>query len=262
VDFSGVDVSWWKNHPTPISIFAWNDEDRFLAGYDHGRQVGTMHVADPHTVPGKKFFEWGPGNEGRFWDGILTDSDGPYLELMVGGYSDNQPDYSWIAPNETKTLTQTWYPHPRPRRRDGRHAGGRRQPGRAEPGRVRLAFNATAFHPRARVRLTRGDAMVFDETVAIGPAAPYSRVVPVPPGTELTELRASLVDAGGRELVAYQPRAGEGRARSRRRSCRPRHRATWRAATSCISPACASSSSTAPPRNRSPITRRRSAGRR
>ena len=49
-------------------------------------------------MPGKKFFTWGNGGDGRAWDNLLTDTDGAYLELMVGGYSDNQPDYSWIQP--------------------------------------------------------------------------------------------------------------------------------------------------------------------
>ncbi len=44
------------------------------------------------------------------WDKILTDDDGPYAELMVGAFSDNQPDYSWIKPYEVKTFKQCWYP--------------------------------------------------------------------------------------------------------------------------------------------------------
>ena len=36
--------------------------------------------------------------------------DGPYLELMAGGYSDNQPDYSWIEPGEMKVVEQYFYP--------------------------------------------------------------------------------------------------------------------------------------------------------
>ena len=44
------------------------------------------------------------------WDKILTDTDGPYLELMAGAWSDNQPDYSWIQPYETKTVKQYLYP--------------------------------------------------------------------------------------------------------------------------------------------------------
>ena len=50
------------------------------------------------------------GAGGRLWDQSVTDEDGPYAELMVGGLSDNQPDYSWIKPHEVKTFTHHWYP--------------------------------------------------------------------------------------------------------------------------------------------------------
>jgi len=43
-------------------------------------------------------------------DKILTDEDGPYIELMVGAYSDNQPDYSWLQPGEVKSFSMYWYP--------------------------------------------------------------------------------------------------------------------------------------------------------
>jgi tetratricopeptide (TPR) repeat protein len=205
-DFTDVDVSWWKNHPNPISIFAWNDSDDFLAGYDHGKRAGTLHVADHRTVPGKKFFEWGPGKEGAFWDSILTDKDGPYLELMVGGYSDNQPDYSWIQPGETKVVEQSWYPI--------RELGGVTNATRdaavnlrmAAAGAVQLAFNASAVYRDATVRLTAGDKTLLEKKLTIGPAAPFSEVVTVPAGTGTLDLRASLVAADGRELVSYQPR--------------------------------------------------------
>jgi hypothetical protein len=111
IDFrKGVEVSWWKNHPSSISMFCVNDEEDFIAGYDHGKQAGTMHVADHHQAPGKKFFTWGTGPSGRMWNNILSDTDGPYLELMVGAWSDNQPDYSWMQPYEAKSVKQYWYP--------------------------------------------------------------------------------------------------------------------------------------------------------
>ncbi len=107
----GIDVSWWKNHPDPISIFAHDLKEDFMGGYDHGKEAGTVHVGNHHIVKGAKLWEWGPGEFGTMWDSeILTDSDGPYAEIMVGGYSDNQPDYSWIKPGEVKRLTQYWYP--------------------------------------------------------------------------------------------------------------------------------------------------------
>ena len=79
-----VDVSMLKNHINSTSIFAWNYDDDFFAGYDHGKQAGTMSIADHNVVPGKKFFTWGKGPSGSTWDKALTDDDGPYIELMVG----------------------------------------------------------------------------------------------------------------------------------------------------------------------------------
>src|SRR5260370_12754087 len=44
------------------------------------------------------------------WDRELTDADGPYVELMDGVFTDNQPDFSWLQPYETRTFRQYWYP--------------------------------------------------------------------------------------------------------------------------------------------------------
>ena len=142
-------MSWWKNLPTPVSIFAWNHEDDFFGGYDHGKKAGMAIIADHHVAPGKKFFAWGNGPEGRMWSKLLTDADGPYLELMSGGYSDNQPDYSWIEPGEVKVVEQYFYPI--------RELGGIKNANldaavNLEVGdRIRFAFNTTAEFRDARV---------------------------------------------------------------------------------------------------------------
>ena len=53
-DFTkGVDISWYKNHYDPSSVFAWNYTDDFFAGYDHGKQAGIMSIADGNVAPGR-----------------------------------------------------------------------------------------------------------------------------------------------------------------------------------------------------------------
>ena len=69
-----------------------------------------MHWADHQVAPGKKQWTWGNGAFGRAWDANLTDTDGPYVELMAGVFTDNQPDFTFLAPGETKTFSQYWYP--------------------------------------------------------------------------------------------------------------------------------------------------------
>ena len=98
----GVDVSRWVNHVKSTSFFEWGNTGNFVAGIDHGLGTGTVIFGDKYINPGKKLWSWGNNPSGAMWDGLLTDEDGPYVELMFGSFSDNQPDYSWIHALETK----------------------------------------------------------------------------------------------------------------------------------------------------------------
>lgn len=112
VDYSaGVDISRYKNIPVPTSYMAAKSDYDFVGGYDDKRQAGILHVADHHISPGKKQWTWGCGDFGKAWDRNLTDSDGPYVELMTGCFTDNQPDFSWLAPLEEKRFTQYFMPY-------------------------------------------------------------------------------------------------------------------------------------------------------
>lgn len=107
----GTDISRYKNIPVPTSYMAYHSDYNFVGCYDHGPQAGMLHVANHHLVPGKKQWTWGHGDFGRAWDRQLTDEDGPYIELMCGAFTDNQPDFTWIMPGEEKTFTQTFMPY-------------------------------------------------------------------------------------------------------------------------------------------------------
>src|SRR5580698_7245986 len=104
------DLSWYANIPVPTSYMIVNSRGDFFGGYDHAARAGVVHVADHRIAPGKKQWTWGNHEFGYAWDRSLTDSDGPYVELMSGAYTDNQPDFSFLAPGETKTFSQYWYP--------------------------------------------------------------------------------------------------------------------------------------------------------
>ena len=206
-DFSnggeGVDVSWYKNHFNSNSMFAWNYKEDFFAGYDHGLNAGVMSIADHTVVPGKKFWTWGNGPMGRAEDTLLTDSDGPYIELMVGAYSDNQPDYSWLQPYETRTWTQYWYPF---RDIDGVKNANTDAAVNLDikEGKARIAFFATADHPNATVTVKLKDNVLLNEQTAISPGKAYIKEIPLPAGADEHDVRAALA-ADGKELVAYSP---------------------------------------------------------
>jgi len=88
-------------------------------------------------------------------DTTLTDDDGPYIELMVGAYSDNQPDYSWLQPYEARSFSVHWYPF--------RDIGGVKKANLdaavnldVNAGSAKVGFYCTSAHSAARVVLKAG----------------------------------------------------------------------------------------------------------
>ncbi|MCH7227115.1 DUF5107 domain-containing protein [Haloferula sp. A504] len=104
------DLSWYKNIPVPTSYMVCQTAFDFFGGYDFSKNGGFVHVANRHIAPGKKQWTWGNDRFGYAWDRELTDANGPYVELMAGVYTDNQPDFSYLLPYETKTFSQSWWP--------------------------------------------------------------------------------------------------------------------------------------------------------
>lgn len=104
------DISLHKNTRQATSYFASASEYDFFGGYDNGKACGVVHIGDHHISPGKKMFTWAYDQLSKSWEKALTDTDGQYAELMAGSYSDNQPNFSWLAPYETKEFSQYWYP--------------------------------------------------------------------------------------------------------------------------------------------------------
>ena len=108
---SGVDIANYKNIFVPTSYMGVNSKYDFEGGYEFDTEAGMLHVASHHVSPGKKQWTWGNGDFGRAWDRCLTDDDGPYIELMAGVYTENQPDFTWLMPYEEKEFTQYFLPY-------------------------------------------------------------------------------------------------------------------------------------------------------
>ncbi len=127
MDYSaGVDISNYRNIAVPTSYMAVNSRFDFEGGYENDTHAGMLHVANHHFSPGKKQWTWGHGDFGRAWDRNLTDETSPeemkqwkidrqgfrpYIELMAGVYTENQPDFAWLMPYEEKRFVQYFMPY-------------------------------------------------------------------------------------------------------------------------------------------------------
>ncbi|MBQ3808243.1 MAG: DUF5107 domain-containing protein, partial [Kiritimatiellae bacterium] len=202
-----MDLSWWKNFTIESrSIFDMDPDNSFMAGYDHKKNMGTAHVSNRHITVGKKFFLWGNFPEAHVWDTVLTDSDGPYLELMVGCWSDNQPDYSWIAPYETRKVKQFWFPVKGIGGVKNVTIDGAVNVDRVKEDEMLVGFHSTRVLKGCTVTLYKGKAAVFTEkNVAIDPNKPWCKTVKVDATAKDQEFTAAIADASGKVFLSYTP---------------------------------------------------------
>jgi tetratricopeptide (TPR) repeat protein len=206
-DYSaGVDISRYQNIPVPTSYMAIQSKFDFVGGYEENVRGGLLHVANHHVAPGKKQWTWGCGDFGRAWDRNLTDEDGPYIELMTGVYTDNQPDFSWLQPYEEKSWTQYFMPYA--------ELGYVKNATKdalvnleTHGGQTEIMLYTTARFASLQAMLKhKNGALLFSQKINASPAEPYKALVPT--GDALPEeLRFELRSEQGQLLLEYQAEA-------------------------------------------------------
>ncbi len=216
VDYSrGVDISWWKNIAVPTSYMAYHSDYDFVGGYDHGRRAGILHIADHHLSPGKKQWTWGCGDFGKAWERNLTDSDGPYIELMAGVFTDNQPDFSWLVPGEQKRFEQYFLPYSG----IGRVKNASRDAAiniEIQDGTARVGVSSTSRRAY-RIAVTRiqtesrGEILLLDATAEVDPGHPYVGEVTLPVDTLPEEIRLVVESRDGTVSLSYREGERPGR---------------------------------------------------
>jgi tetratricopeptide (TPR) repeat protein len=205
VDYRPDDLSWYANISTPCSYMCAGSDGDFFGGYDHARQAGIIHVANHHISPGKKQWTWGNHDFGYAWDRNLTDQDGPYIELMAGVYTDNQPDFSFLRPGETKNWSQFLYPIQKigpadhanleaavTLKREARQAG--------------IGVSVSGDFPQAKILLEKDGEILFEWKADLGPGQAFvTKCEPRIRNWELSDLILRVCTHNGREIIAYRP---------------------------------------------------------
>ncbi|MDN3580862.1 tetratricopeptide repeat protein [Mucilaginibacter flavus] len=205
VDYSpGTDISMYKNIPVPTSYMAINSDYDFVGGYEHDSEAGLLHVANHHVSPGKKQWTWGHSDFGQAWDRNLTDEDGPYIELMTGVFTDNQPDFSWLMPYEEKTFTQYFLPY--------RELGMVKNASKdillalSKTGdKVTLKVQVTSVQPSLTIDLSYRGKQLVKETVDISPEHIFVKEITVDAGLNGNEVLLTIANNSSQEVLRYEP---------------------------------------------------------
>jgi len=200
------DLRWYGNIPVPTSYMAIGSRHDFSGGYDHAKKAGLIHVANHHIAPGKKQWTWGNHEFGYAWDRHLTDSDGPYMELMGGVYTDNQPDFSFLAPGETRTFTQHWYPIQKigPAIAANKNAALSLQ---KIDHTWQLGVAVTQGYTPIVISLLSKGKLIHEYRVNAGPADPILLKIPLSRRLDLRQLELVLRDEHGEVLLQHIPEA-------------------------------------------------------
>ncbi len=227
MDYSaGVDISNYRNIFVPTSYMGVNSRFNFEGGYENDTHGGMLHVASHHFSPGKKQWTWGNGDFGRAWDRNLTDEATPeemkqwgidrtgfrpYIELMAGVYTENQPDFTWLMPYEEKMFTQYFMPY--------RELGVVKEASKDlvfninEVGRGQVEFKVFATsRQQVRIVLRRDEGKVFfNEELTLSPEEVLVRTVETSGASfnELTfEIQKNFV-YGQRTVLSWHAEADE-----------------------------------------------------
>ncbi|HEY0222121.1 MAG TPA: DUF5107 domain-containing protein [Lactovum miscens] len=204
VDYSsGVDISKYKNVPVPTSYMAAKSEYDFMGNYDEKRHAGLLHVADHHVSPGKKQWTWGNGDFGKAWDENLTDTDGPYIELMTGVFTDNQPDFTWLRPYEEKTFKQYFMPYKGVGYIKNATIDGAVNIERNE-NLCKISVYVTGEEPDAKIQVAKEGTVLFEERQELSPTSYYQTSFVLPEKIAQKDLLTLTVEnAKGEKLVGY-----------------------------------------------------------
>jgi tetratricopeptide (TPR) repeat protein len=209
-NYAPNDLSFYANIPVPTSYMCMGSKEDFFGGYDYFAQAGIVHCANHHISPGKKQWTWGNHEFGYAWDRNLTDADArgefpPYIEIMAGVYTDNQPDFSFLQPGETKTWSQFWYPIQKIGPAQHANLDAAISLNFTKDG-LRLGVAVTSNQPQTTITISAKGKELAQFDCDLSPAIPFVEKIKLPKNVTETDLLIRVDDKSGCELISHQPK--------------------------------------------------------
>ena len=159
-------------------------------------------MADHHYSPGKKQWTWGCGDFGKAWDRNLTDEDGPYIELMTGVYTENQPDFTWLKPFEEKVFKQYFMPYKKVGQVKNATIHAALGVEQTADG-LHVTVYGTERYENAEITVKINENVIFRERALLSPTDIFEQEIPVQI-EKMHEICVSVQEEG-KLLVEYRP---------------------------------------------------------
>jgi hypothetical protein len=191
--YNGIDHRWFRNLNSVYSIFTGGSKEDFFGCYSHDKNPGAVIVTDHRTAPGKKYFSWGSHPAGHRWDTLLSDKDGPYIELQVGAFWENLGyGYAWLDPMEVKKYTVYWYPV--------KDLGGFTKVNEHmvmnlkcnDDRRALIGVQAVHMLTGSSITIIAQDRIVFEKKLDLNPDKPFVREFGLPSGVSYENLKVTI----------------------------------------------------------------------
>jgi len=99
----------YRGHHGACDLFSRHLQGDFFGCYDDDAEEGVINVADRHRVTGRKYFTWGNSDDGLMWQHILSDSEGPYIEIQSGPF-ETQSIFKLMEPHQVMSWEECWFP--------------------------------------------------------------------------------------------------------------------------------------------------------
>jgi tetratricopeptide (TPR) repeat protein len=207
VDKEGRNLSVYRenNFGTNKSYHVFGKYPNWYGGYYHNNDFGTAHWAPYSDAPGKKIWIWSLARLGAIWEGLLTDTDGQYIEAQSGvKFNQASPQSGFntpfnqlfMRPYYSETKDEYWFPV--------KETGGMVD---ASPsGTLNLTtledMLELSFCPNVPIRdsiiVSWGPSILFKELMLLNPMQVFKKSISLPEG-DMQDIKVTI----GQGLLSY-----------------------------------------------------------
>ncbi len=198
--WGGRDISWTEQLFSGGSWSALYPYDNFWCTYQHDEDAGIVHVADRRVLPGSKWFAYGPGNRSNFYGAVMSDEDGPYIEVDAGT-DITQIDFRRLTPLGSHQWQEYWYPVKGLKGEIVKANENAILSLERKEGKVQLTLNTVIQLKQGELTVQANEQKIFSDKISTSPLRPFSKDVGKAEGT----ITIVLKDDMGKELLTYKP---------------------------------------------------------